>query len=64
MCVRSFGSRYRDDVERFFLSIDGGTTRVTAIKSSTAGILEVTADGYARKGQHTLTVEVTDGGAG
>lgn len=37
-----------DDVEKVLLSIDGGTTRVTAIKSSTAGIWDYTADGYAR----------------
>ncbi|EGW6253629.1 Ig-like domain repeat protein [Salmonella enterica] len=50
-----------DDVEKVLLSIDGGTTWVTAIKSSTAGILDYTWPTDMPEGQHTLTVEVTDG---
>ncbi|EGX6135734.1 Ig-like domain repeat protein [Salmonella enterica subsp. enterica serovar Typhimurium] len=50
-----------DDVEKVLLSIDGGTTRVTAIKSSTAGIWDYTWPTDMPEGQHTLTVEVTDG---
>ncbi|EAX9039867.1 non-fimbrial adhesin SiiE [Salmonella enterica] len=50
-----------DDVEKVLLSIDGGTTWVTAIKSSTAGIWDYTWPTDMSEGQHTLTVEVTDG---
>ncbi|EGX9141448.1 Ig-like domain repeat protein [Salmonella enterica] len=50
-----------DDVEKVLLSIDGGTTWVTAIKSSTAGIWDYTWPTDMPEGQHTLTVEVTDG---
>ncbi len=50
-----------DDVEKVLLSIDGGTTLVTAIKSSTAGIWDYTWPTDMPEGQHTLTVEVTDG---
>ncbi|EGU4429385.1 Ig-like domain repeat protein [Salmonella enterica] len=50
-----------DDVEKVLLSIDGGTTWVTAIKSSTAGIWDYTWPTDMLEGQHTLTVEVTDG---
>ncbi|EDD1309191.1 Ig-like domain repeat protein [Salmonella enterica] len=50
-----------DDVEKALLSIDGGTTWVTAIKSSTAGIWDYTWPTDMPEGQHTLTVEVTDG---
>ncbi|EJD8015002.1 non-fimbrial adhesin SiiE [Salmonella enterica] len=49
-----------DDVEKVLLSIDGGTTWVTAIKSSTAGIWDYTWPTDMPEGQHTLTVEVTD----
>ncbi|ECQ2022931.1 Ig-like domain repeat protein [Salmonella enterica] len=51
----------QDDVEKVLLSIDGGTTWVTAIKSSTAGIWDYTWPTDMPEGQHTLTVEVTDG---
>ncbi|EBS2230744.1 Ig-like domain repeat protein [Salmonella enterica subsp. enterica serovar Middlesbrough] len=50
-----------DDVEKVLLSIDGGTTWVTAIKSSTAGIWDYTWPTDMPEGQHTLIVEVTDG---
>ncbi len=50
-----------DDVEKVLLSIDGGTTWVTAIKSSTAGIWDYTWPMDMPEGQHTLIVEVTDG---
>ncbi|ECI5407158.1 Ig-like domain repeat protein [Salmonella enterica] len=50
-----------DDVEKVLLSIDGGTTWVTAIKSSTAGIWDYTWPTDMSEGQHTLIVEVTDG---
>ncbi|EIL8034565.1 non-fimbrial adhesin SiiE [Salmonella enterica] len=50
-----------DEVEKVLLSIDGGTTWVTAIKSSTAGIWDYTWPTDMPEGQHTLTVEVTDG---
>ncbi|EJZ9355685.1 non-fimbrial adhesin SiiE [Salmonella enterica] len=50
-----------DDVEKVLLSIDGGTTWITAIKSSTAGIWDYTWPTDMPEGQHTLTVEVTDG---
>ncbi|MKO50427.1 Ig-like domain repeat protein [Salmonella enterica subsp. enterica] len=50
-----------DDVEKVLLSIDGGTTWVTAIKSATAGIWDYTWPTDMPEGQHTLTVEVTDG---
>ncbi|ELV2799754.1 non-fimbrial adhesin SiiE [Salmonella enterica] len=50
-----------DDVEKVLLSIDGGTTWVAAIKSSTAGIWDYTWPTDMPEGQHTLTVEVTDG---
>ncbi|MBH0366359.1 non-fimbrial adhesin SiiE [Salmonella enterica] len=50
-----------DDVEKVLLSIDCGTTWVTAIKSSTAGIWDYTWPTDMPEGQHTLTVEVTDG---
>ncbi|ELD8703000.1 non-fimbrial adhesin SiiE [Salmonella enterica] len=50
-----------DDVEKVLLSIDGGTTWVTAIKSLTAGIWDYTWPTDMPEGQHTLTVEVTDG---
>ncbi|EEC6006014.1 Ig-like domain repeat protein [Salmonella enterica] len=50
-----------DDVEKVLLSIDGGTTWVTAIKSSTAGVWDYTWPTDMPEGQHTLTVEVTDG---
>ncbi|EHM8481189.1 non-fimbrial adhesin SiiE [Salmonella enterica] len=50
-----------DDVEKVLLSIDGGTTWVTAIKSSTAGIWDYTWPTDMPEGQHTLMVEVTDG---
>ncbi|EBR7324975.1 Ig-like domain repeat protein [Salmonella enterica] len=50
-----------DDVEKVLLSIDGGTTWVTAIKSSTAGTWDYTWPTDMPEGQHTLTVEVTDG---
>ncbi|YAW22239.1 non-fimbrial adhesin SiiE [Salmonella enterica] len=50
-----------DDVEKVLLSIDGGTTWVTAIKSSTAGIWDYTWPTDMPEGQHALTVEVTDG---
>ncbi|EOT0993890.1 non-fimbrial adhesin SiiE [Salmonella enterica subsp. enterica serovar Bareilly] len=50
-----------DDVEKVLLSIDGGTTWVTVIKSSTAGIWDYTWPTDMPEGQHTLTVEVTDG---
>ncbi|EAQ2149465.1 Ig-like domain repeat protein [Salmonella enterica] len=50
-----------NDVEKVLLSIDGGTTWVTAIKSSTAGIWDYTWPTDMPEGQHTLTVEVTDG---
>ncbi|ELK5160320.1 non-fimbrial adhesin SiiE [Salmonella enterica] len=50
-----------DDVEKVLLSIDGGTTWVTAIKSSTAGIWDYTRPTDMPEGQHTLIVEVTDG---
>ncbi|EDB2386078.1 Ig-like domain repeat protein [Salmonella enterica] len=50
-----------DDVEKVLLSIDGGTTWVTAIKSSTAGIWDYTWPTDMPEGQHTLTVEVIDG---
>ncbi|ENG8652183.1 non-fimbrial adhesin SiiE [Salmonella enterica subsp. enterica] len=50
-----------DDVEKVLLSIDGGMTWVTAIKSSTAGIWDYTWPTDMPEGQHTLTVEVTDG---
>ncbi|EHE8863305.1 Ig-like domain repeat protein [Salmonella enterica subsp. enterica serovar Bovismorbificans] len=50
-----------DDVEKVLLSIDGGTIWVTAIKSSTAGIWDYTWPTDMPEGQHTLTVEVTDG---
>ncbi|EJU7648623.1 non-fimbrial adhesin SiiE [Salmonella enterica] len=50
-----------DDVEKVLLSIDGGTTWVTAIKSSTAGIWDYTWPTDMPEGQHTLSVEVTDG---
>ncbi|EEJ3941041.1 Ig-like domain repeat protein [Salmonella enterica subsp. enterica] len=50
-----------DDVEKALLSIDGGTTWVTAIKSSTAGIWDYTWPTDMPEGQHTLIVEVTDG---
>ncbi|EIO8868903.1 non-fimbrial adhesin SiiE [Salmonella enterica] len=50
-----------DDVEKVLLSIDGGTAWVTAIKSSTAGIWDYTWPTDMPEGQHTLTVEVTDG---
>ncbi|EDM2977370.1 Ig-like domain repeat protein [Salmonella enterica subsp. enterica serovar Enteritidis] len=50
-----------DDVEKVLLSIDGGTTWVTAIKSSTAGIWDYIWPTDMPEGQHTLTVEVTDG---
>ncbi|EAN0749374.1 Ig-like domain repeat protein [Salmonella enterica] len=50
-----------DDVEKVLLSIDDGTTWVTAIKSSTAGIWDYTWPTDMPEGQHTLTVEVTDG---
>ncbi|WP_080105503.1 non-fimbrial adhesin SiiE [Salmonella enterica] len=50
-----------DDVEKVLLRIDGGTTWVTAIKSSTAGIWDYTWPTDMPEGQHTLTVEVTDG---
>ncbi|EEE6116543.1 Ig-like domain repeat protein [Salmonella enterica subsp. enterica serovar Senftenberg] len=50
-----------DDVEKVLLCIDGGTTWVTAIKSSTAGIWDYTWPTDMPEGQHTLTVEVTDG---
>ncbi|MBM7884099.1 non-fimbrial adhesin SiiE [Salmonella enterica] len=50
-----------DDVEKVLLSIDGGTTWVTAIKSSTAGIWDYTWPTDMPEGQHTLTMEVTDG---
>ncbi|EJI9892252.1 non-fimbrial adhesin SiiE [Salmonella enterica] len=50
-----------DDVEKVLLSIDGGTTWVTAIKSSTAGIWDYTWPTDMPEGPHTLTVEVTDG---
>ncbi|CHR78885.1 Ig domain-containing protein [Salmonella enterica subsp. enterica serovar Typhi] len=50
-----------DDVEKVLLSIDGGTTWVTAIKSSTVGIWDYTWPTDMPEGQHTLIVEVTDG---
>ncbi|EDS7165349.1 Ig-like domain repeat protein [Salmonella enterica] len=50
-----------DDVEKVLLCIDGGTTWVTAIKSSTAGIWDYTWPTDMPEGQHTLIVEVTDG---
>ncbi|ENY9359834.1 Ig-like domain-containing protein [Salmonella enterica] len=50
-----------DDVEKVLLSIDGGTTWVTAIKNSTAGIWDYTWPTDMPEGQHTLIVEVTDG---
>ncbi|EJA6065285.1 non-fimbrial adhesin SiiE [Salmonella enterica] len=50
-----------DDVEKVLLSIDGGTTWVTTIKSSTAGIWDYTWPTDMPEGQHTLIVEVTDG---
>ncbi|EDE3920864.1 Ig-like domain repeat protein [Salmonella enterica subsp. enterica serovar Infantis] len=50
-----------DDVEKVLLSIDGGTTWVTAIKSSTAGIWDYTWPTDMPEGQHTLIVEVSDG---
>ncbi|ECD1902989.1 Ig-like domain repeat protein [Salmonella enterica subsp. enterica serovar Mississippi] len=50
-----------DDVEKVLLSIDGGPTWVTAIKSSTAGIWDYTWPTDMPEGQHTLIVEVTDG---
>ncbi|HIA0882320.1 TPA: non-fimbrial adhesin SiiE [Salmonella enterica subsp. enterica] len=50
-----------DDVEKVLLSINGGTTWVTAIKSSTAGIWDYTWPTDMPEGQHTLIVEVTDG---
>ncbi|EIX8201739.1 non-fimbrial adhesin SiiE [Salmonella enterica subsp. enterica serovar Cerro] len=56
-----FQSSVPDDVEKVLLSIDGGTTWVTAIKSSTAGIWDYTWPTDMPEGQHTLTVEVTDG---
>ncbi|SQJ30542.1 inner membrane protein [Salmonella enterica subsp. enterica] len=42
-----------DDVEKVLLSIDGGTTWVTAIKSSTAGIWDYTWPTDMPEGQHT-----------
>ncbi|MGS9154708.1 Ig-like domain-containing protein, partial [Salmonella enterica subsp. enterica serovar Infantis] len=49
------------DVAKGLLSIDGGTTWVTAIQSSTAGIWDSTWPTDMPEGQHTRIVEVTVG---
>ncbi|HAB1660553.1 TPA_asm: Ig-like domain repeat protein [Salmonella bongori] len=49
-----------EDVNEVRLSIDGGTTWVAAIKSSTAGIWDYTWPTDVPEGEHILTVEATD----
>ncbi|MGC7987485.1 Ig-like domain-containing protein [Salmonella enterica] len=49
-----------EDVNEVRLSIDGGTTWVAAIKSSTAGIWDYTWSTDVPEGEHILTVEATD----
>ncbi|HCL5252348.1 TPA: Ig-like domain repeat protein, partial [Salmonella enterica] len=49
-----------EDVEKVLLSVDGGTTWVNAIKSSTQGIWDYTWPTDLPEGQYTLTVEATD----